>query len=62
MSPAEYNYMIYDKEFLAIVKSFETWRPKLASVDPDRPVRVYTDYKNLEHFMITKQLNCQQAR
>ena len=23
MSPAEYNYKIYDKELLAIVKSFE---------------------------------------
>ena len=60
MSPAECNYMIYDKELLAIVKSFKTWRPELASVD--RPVKVYTDYKNLEHFMTTKQLNRRQAR
>ena len=57
MSPAECNYMIYDKKLLAIVKSFETWRPKLASVDPKRPVKVYTDHKNLEQFMTTKQLN-----
>ena len=61
MSPAECNYMIYNKELLAIVKSFEMWRPKLASVDPKRPVKVYTNYKNLEHFMTTKQLNCRQA-
>ena len=54
MSLAECNYMIYDKELLAIVKSFETWRLELASVDSKRPVKVYTDYKNLEHFMITK--------
>ena len=53
--------MIYDKELLAIVKSFETWRPKLASVDPKRPMKVYIDHKNLEHFMTTKQLNWQQA-
>ena len=33
--PAECNYMIYDKELLAIVKSFETWRPELARVAPD---------------------------
>ena len=33
MTPAECNYMIYDKELLAIVKSFETWRPELASVN-----------------------------
>ena len=32
MTPAECNYMIYDKELLAIVKSFETWRLELANV------------------------------
>ena len=60
MTPAECNYMIYDKELLAIVKSFETWRPELTSVD--EPVRVLTDHQNLEHFMTTKQLNRRQAR
>ena len=62
MTPAECNYMIYDKELLAIVKSFETWRPELASVSPDQPVKVLTDHQNLEVFMTTKQLNCRQAR
>ena len=52
--------MIYDKELLAIVKSFETWRPELASMDSEKLVKVYTNHKNLEHFMTTKQLNCQQ--
>ena len=60
MTPAECNYMIYDKELLAIVKSFETWRPELASVN--EPVKVLTDHRNLEHFMTTKQLNRRQAR
>ena len=62
MTPAECNYMIYDKELLAIVKSFETWRPELASVSPDQPVKVLTDHQNLEHFITTKQLNRRQAR
>ena len=62
MLPAECNYMIYDTKLLAIVKSFKMWRPELASVDPERSVKVYTNYKNLEHFMTTKQLNCWQAR
>ena len=62
MTLAECNYMIYNKELLAIVKSFEMWRPELASMDPKKPVKVYTDYKNLKHFMNTKQLNCWQAR
>ena len=62
MAPAECNYMIYDKELLAIVKSFEVWRPEIASAAPDKPVKVYTDHKNLEHFMTTKRLNRRQAR
>ena len=60
MTPAECNYMIYDKELLAIVKSFKTWRLELASVN--KPVKVLTDHQNLEYFMTTKQLNRQQAR
>ena len=62
MSPAECNYMIYNKKLLAIVKSFEMWRLELVSVDPKRAVKVYTDHKYLEHFITTKQLNRQQAR
>ena len=62
MTLAECNYMIYDKELLAIMKSFKTWRPELASVSPDQPVKVLTNHQNLKHFMTTKQLNRQQAR
>ena len=57
ISLAECNYMIYNKELLVIMKSFETWRPELASVDPEKLVKIYTDHKNLEYFMTTKQLN-----
>ena len=38
LSPAECNYMIYDKELLAIIRSFETWRLETMSVAPDNPV------------------------
>jgi hypothetical protein len=62
MTPAETNYMIYDKELLAIIRSFETWRPELTSVPPESPVKVYSDHRNLEYFMTTKQLNRRQAR
>ena len=34
--------------------------PELASTA--RPVKVYTDHRNLEYFMMTKQLNRQQAK
>ena len=62
MNPAECNYMIYDKELLAIVRRFKTWSPELASMSPNQPVKVLTDHQNLKHFMTTKQLNRRQAR
>ena len=60
MIPAECNYEIYDKEFLAIVKAFEEWRPELEG--SRFPVEVITDHKNLEYFMFSKLLNRRQAR
>jgi hypothetical protein len=54
-SPAECNYEIYDKELLAIVRAFKEWRPKLQCII--NPIRVLSDHKNLEYFMITKLLN-----
>ena len=57
MSPTKRNYDIYDKELLAIIKAFEEYRPKLASYNDDMPVKVLTNYKNLEYFMTTKRLN-----
>ena len=60
MTLAECNYMIYDKELLALVKSFKTWRPELASVS--ERVKILTDHRNLEVFITTKQLNRCQAR
>jgi hypothetical protein len=59
-SPAECNYVIYDKELMAIVQAFEEWRPELQSII--NPIRVLSDYKNLEYFMITTLLNRHQAR
>ena len=55
MTPAECNYEIYDKELLAIVESFETWRPELTGVE--NQTKVFSDHKNLETFMTLKQLN-----
>ena len=59
MAPAECNYDIYDKELLAIIRAFEEWRPELKGAAEQ--VQVITDHKNLEYFMITKQLSCRQA-
>ncbi len=60
MTPAECNYMIYDKELLVIVKSFETWRPEL--IDAEKDIKVLTNHRNLEYFIITKNLNRRQIR
>jgi hypothetical protein len=54
-SPAECNYEIYDKELMAIVCTFEQWRPELQSVI--NPIYVLSDHKNLEYFTMTKLLN-----
>ena len=62
MTPAECNYEIYDKELLAIVKAFELWRPELEGRASDEKIKVITDYRNLEYYMSTKQLNRRQAR
>ena len=58
-SPAECNYEIYDKELLAIVRSFEEWRPELEGAL--HPIQVLSDHKNLEYFMSTKLLNRRQT-
>ena len=60
LTPAECNYMIYDKELLAIIKSFEAWRPELAGCDKE--IKILTDHRNLEYFMATKDLNRRQIR
>src|SRR5436853_46895 len=59
-SPAECNYEIYDKELLAIVRSFEEWRPHL--IGAAHPIKVLTDHKNLEYFATKRQLNQRQVR
>ena len=55
LTPVKCNYIIYNKELLAIVKNFEIQCPELASTA--KPVKVYTDHKNLKYFMTTQQLN-----
>ena len=54
-SLAEYNYEIYDKELIAIIRCFEEWRPEL-ELTP-HPIRVLSDYKNREYFISTKLLS-----
>ena len=59
-SPAECNYEIYDKELMAIIRSFEEWRSELES--SPHIIQVLSDHRNLEYFMSTKLLSRRQAR
>ena len=47
-SPAKYNYEIYDKEILVIVRYLKEQDADLRSV---REFEIRTDYKNLEYFI-----------
>ena len=57
---AEYNYHIYDKELLAIIRCFEQWRPELEFTS--LPIQIFTDHQALTTFMTTKELSRRQAR
>ena len=52
LSLAECNYKIYNKELLAIIRYFKQWRPKLEGAG--FLIKVFSDYKNLQYFMIIK--------
>jgi len=52
LSPAERNYDIYDKELLAILVAFMEWKHYLEGTE--KPMTVYTDYQNLQYFLMTK--------
>ena len=47
-NPAECNYDIYDREFLAIICGLETWRHLL--VGSPHPVIVLMDHNNLQYW------------
>src|SRR5947207_2177431 len=59
-SSAEKNYDIYDRELLAIIKSFKYWRSELLS--PEDPTDVIMDHQNLQTFMTNKTLTPRQVR
>ena len=58
--PAKCNYEIYNKELLAIVRSFEEWRPHL--IGSAQPIWVLIDHKNMKYFATKRLLNQRQVR
>ena len=57
--PAEYNYEIYDKELMGIMRCFKEWRRELKSTP--QPIRVLLGHKNLEYSISTKLLSRREA-
>ena len=55
INDAERNYKIHHKELLAILEAFHDWKHYLLGAD--EPVTVYTNYQNLQYFLMTKQWN-----
>ena len=59
MSAAQRNYQIYNKELLAVINSITEWRPNLLGTS--QPIKVFTDYKNLEFYCKPQDLTRCQA-
>jgi len=59
MLAVEQNYDIHDKELLAVVYTLQNWRVYAESYSE---LTIFTDYKNLLNFTITKELNRRQVR
>jgi len=56
----EYNYEIYDKEMLGVIRCLEAWQHFLEGAR--MKFEIWMDHKNLEYFMSSQNLNCRQAR
>jgi hypothetical protein len=56
----KWNYEIYDKKLLTIVRCFEQWRSELLFIELNVSIKMLTNHKNLKYFMFTKQLNRRQ--
>lgn len=54
-TPAECNYVIYDKILMAIIKALEEWRPECAGTL--QPLQLLTDHMNVQNNMTNKLLN-----
>src|SRR2546429_9160535 len=54
LTPAESNYEIYNKKLLMIIRCFEQWHLELEGFLFS--ICMLTNHKNLQYFMIMKQL------
>jgi hypothetical protein len=59
LTPAELNYDIHDKELLAVVEAFRKWKVNLTG---PHETQVFSDHRNLAHFMTKTDLSPRQTR
>jgi hypothetical protein len=59
LSSTEQNYDIHDKKLLIIIASLKQWR---IYAEKSSELTIFTNHKNLLHFIIIKQLNKRQMR
>ena len=59
-TPTEWNYNIYKREFLGVLKALKCFRPHVAAMEI--PVTILTDHTNLTHWKATRKVNRQVAR
>ena len=60
LNTTEQNYKIHDKEMLAVIRYLEVWRHYLEGAKLE--FEIWTDYKNLQYFIISQKLNRRQVR
>ena len=53
LNRAEYNYEIYDKEMLTIVRTLKEFNSELRGL---QEFEVYSNHKNLEYFITVRKL------
>jgi hypothetical protein len=54
-SAAEYNYEIYNKKLLAIIKCLKKWQPEFQGINESFGILI--NHKNQKYFTIIKSLN-----
>lgn len=60
LSETERNYVIYDKEMLAIMSALDDWRQYLLGAS--ERFEIWSDHQNLQYFRKHQKLNRRQAR
>jgi len=59
MTPAQRNYQIYDKEFLAVINALKEWKRYI--IGAPKTTEIITDHKNLEFYHKPQNLTRWQA-